>query len=47
MADAWWVVFILFLKNMFSWYTLMDTGPYRTTETEKVHMKMAKLVNRS
>ena len=25
MADAWWVVLLLFLKNMFSWYTLMQS----------------------
>ena len=24
-ADAWWVVLISYLKNMFSWYTLMFT----------------------
>ena len=26
MAEAWWVVLILFLKNMFLWYTLVVTG---------------------
>ena len=44
MADAWWAVFILFLKNMFSWYTLVDiiTSPLLEKQFEERKIELQK-----
>ena len=36
-ADAWWVVLILFLKNMFLWYTLLTMVHWWCREQGSIH----------